>query len=165
MIVTASCPTIMLTASSCQSQPITSSSSCSWEMWAIGNAWTHGWKDSRAQTPVFPVKCCLWSPLEGLCFRGCTPRSGKWSTKCAQDCRESSVWHKTCKKTAGVRPLFEDGGKIIDMFPATRWACFEGKGGVTGALAPWGPSFHRRFPARWNVLHPRRIPSHTKTLH
>ena len=31
---------------------ITSSSIC-WEVWAIRNAWIHGWKHSRAQNPVF----------------------------------------------------------------------------------------------------------------
>ena len=31
---------------------ITSSSS-SWEVWAFGNAWLHGWKRSRAQNPAF----------------------------------------------------------------------------------------------------------------
>ena len=58
----ASCLTIMATTSSSQS----SCQSHSWEVWAIGNVWIHGWKHSRAQNPVF-----FWGKVavRGRCWR------------------------------------------------------------------------------------------------
>ena len=86
----------MSTTSTCQSQ----SSWSSWDVWAIGNAWIHAWKHSRAQHPVFfsgkvAVCGCRWRVSVSAVAR---LDLGKWSTKRAQDCSESSTMSQKNQK-------------------------------------------------------------------
>ena len=89
---------MMGTTSSPQSSRQPHHYASSWEVWVLGNAWIHAWKHARARNPVFfRVK---WPSVvaEGWSLFPPFPRldRGKWSTKGARDCSESSISHKNC---------------------------------------------------------------------
>ena len=78
----------------------------------IGNAWVQVWKDSRARNPAFLL--VKWMPGSPQYYRVsvCMARSAKvvaasqhfWkmgSAKCAPDCSESLISHKTRYKLKG----------------------------------------------------------------
>ena len=79
--VTASCRTIMSTTSSCASDLCFFSGKV-----AVGGR--------------------RWRVSDGICFRGCAPGSGKWSTKSARDCSESSISHRNREKLSFFSDAF-----------------------------------------------------------
>ena len=85
---------------------ITSSSS-SWEVWATGNAWIHGWKDSRAQNPVFlsgkvAVRGRRWRVSVSAGAR-LDPESGRQNAHETVARARFHIRHKNRKKLTGSR--------------------------------------------------------------
>ena len=97
-----------LSIASCLAIMATTSSWRSWDVWAIGNSWIHAWKHSRAQNHMFfsgkvAARGRRWKVSVSAVSR---LDPGKWSTKCARDCSESSISHKISKKKLVVSDHF-----------------------------------------------------------
>ena len=85
------------------------SSWTSWEVWAIGNEWIHGWKHSRAQNPVSLRKVAVggrrWRVSVSTVSR-LDPESGRQNVRATV--ARARFLIKIVKITVRFRPLFED---------------------------------------------------------